>query len=529
LDRFDLAVLLSLAGLSLAFLFWILVRGGVFAGWEGFVVADQGQYLSWVREASENVLMANRFDMQPDSHVYLHPALLLSGLVHAVGVSTPLAYLLWKPVAVAVLFVGVRAYIRRTLESKWERRVALVLALFFVSPAAVLSPLWGEAGRGTFDFISGEISPPGQFWGYPFGAIAIGLTPLVFLWAERALHAGPPAAGGRWVALAAGAALVASALHPWQGAIIIGVLGVAGLWHSLAHEITPAEVARKLWPVFLAPLLPALYYFVLARVDASWEITESNYSTPLNALMTARVGVALAPLALAAVLAYLARGRRGFQDRILLLWAPLVVVLYLIPATPVRFHAFNGLSIPLAILAVRGLSPYLGRMAALDGHRRRLVGAGVAAACAFLIVPGTFDRVRSARGAVYLNEQPYLLEPGERDALDALERAPEGGVMAPVNLAALVPYRTGHETWVGTPSWSPDFGERAAHVSNLFAGRLSPQQGRRLVRTSGVRYVLADCRVTADLRPLLAPLADATPHGCATLFELRRQPQTATG
>jgi hypothetical protein len=525
LDRFDLGVLLCLAGLSLGFLVWIFVRGGVFGGWEGYVVADQGQYLAWIREAGEHVLMANRFDMRPNSHVYLQPALLLSGLLYALGVSAPIAYLLWKPVAVAVLFAGSWAYVRRTLDATWERRVALVLALFLVSPLAVLSPLWGESGRGAFDFVSGEIWPPGHLWGYPFGAIATGLAPLVFLCAERVLRAGSGSERRRWTAYGILGGLLASSLHPWQGAIVVGVLGAAALWHVLAGELTAGAAARLLGPVAAAPLVPATYYFLLARLDASWEITDTNYSQPLEWGLTWRTGLLLAPLLVPALAAY-RRRPAGFQDRVLLLWAPVVGLLYLIPATPVRFHVFNGVSIPLAILTVRALAPYAARPAAR--RRRGTVAAGVAAACALLILPGTFDRIRSARGAVYLNEQPYLLEPGERDALDALERLPDGGVMAPVNLAALVPYRSGQETWVATPSWSPDFGERAAAVANLFAGRLAPPDARRLVEDSGVRFVLADCHVRTDLRPALEPIAEARSFGCAILYEVR-EPRAGSG
>ena len=516
-DWFDLTALAALAALSLAFLVWIFVRGGEFGGWEGFVVADQGQYLVWIREAGEHVLIANRFDMRPDDHVFLHPTLLLSGVLSAIGVSEPLAYLLWKPVGVIVLFWGVWRYVRHRLEGLWQRRAALVLALFFVPPFAVLSPLWGETGRGTFDFVSGEIWPAGHFWGYPMSAICVGITPLVFLWVERAL------AGrrrGREIAWAAAAGALVSSLHPWQGAMIVAVVGLAAAWHVLAREAELGETWRLLWPVLVAPLLPALYLFLLGRTDPSWELGTDNYSTPLDGTMTLRAAIALAPLALPALLGY--RGpASGLGERILRMWVPLGVALYLFPGTPVRFHAFNGLSIPLAILAVRGLAPYVERAAGEGGGRRGLALAAALGACALLVVPGTIDRVRSARGAVYLNQQPYNLEPGEGDALDALEAAPgPGGVIAPVDFAALVPYRTGRETWVATPSWSPEFGERAAAVANLFAGRLPPDQARRFVRSTGARFVVSDCRTTMDLRPVLEPIARARSYGCATVYEV---------
>ena len=84
--------------------------------------------------------------------------------------------------------------------------------------------------------------------------------------------------------------------------------------------------------------------------------------------------------------------------------------------------------------------------------------------------------------------------------------------MAPVDFAALVPYRTGRETWVATPSWSPDFGARAAAVSNLFAGRLPPAQARALVRVE--RRALRGRRLPdhdRSQRASLGPLVDGAP------------------
>jgi hypothetical protein len=195
--------------------------------------------------------------------------------------------------------------------------------------------------------------------------------------------------------------------------------------------------------------------------------------------------------------------------------------MYAFPPTPVRFHAFNGVSIPLSILAVRALAPHVAR-AARRPDRRRLVAAAVLAACGLAIAPGAVDRIRAARGAVYLNQQPFLLDEGERDALEAIERRPgPGGVLTAVDLGALVPYTTGRETWVGSPSWSPDFGERAAAVGGLFAGELTPSEARRVVRLSGARFVLQGCRSRADLASQLRPLLpDTRRYGCATVHEL---------
>jgi hypothetical protein len=520
LDGFDLLVLALLGAVSLAFIGFLLFRGGVMGGWEGFVVADQGQYLDWIRQSGEHVLIGNSFDLEPDTRVYFQPLLLVSGLLHQLGLPLSAAWFMWKPVGVLVLFLGAWHYVRHNVEGVWARRAALVLALFFVSPLGVLSPLWGDAGRGTFDFISGEIWPAGQLWGYPLAAIAIGLMPLMLLGCERRLRRRPGSwAPGRDGALLVAGALIVSLLHPWQGATLTGVVVLAGLWHLRAGHIDARGLARALWPLVAGALVPALYFWCLSRLDASWQISEQNYRTPLEFEPTWRLALSLAPLALPALLAYRAPVR-DFGERVLRLWVPVALVVYLAPGMPVRFHALNDVSIPLAVLAVRALAPY---MRHLPEGRRSVAVVTAVAACLLITVPGAFDRLRSARGAVYLNLQPYLLEPGERDALDDLEDTPgEGGVLTTENIGSLVPKSTGRETWVGSPSWSPNFGERAGAASNLLSGRLAPDEAVDLVRSTGARFVLADCRGRADLRSVLRPvLAEARPYGCAVVYEIR--------
>ena len=80
------------------------------------LASDQLQYFTWIREASEHGLIGNRYDLAPDNRTFLHPGFLISGLLHAVtGLSVPVTFLLWKPVAVALTFAGALLYARRLL------------------------------------------------------------------------------------------------------------------------------------------------------------------------------------------------------------------------------------------------------------------------------------------------------------------------------------------------------------------------------------------------------------------------------
>ena len=131
LDRFDLFALLALAGLSVVILAVLLTKGRPLSGADGAFAHDQLQYFTWIREFADHGLVGNQYDLGPDNRVFLHPGFLLSGLLVAVfGLSVPLSYLLWKPVAVLALFAGTLLYVRRLLSSIGQRRAARVLALF---------------------------------------------------------------------------------------------------------------------------------------------------------------------------------------------------------------------------------------------------------------------------------------------------------------------------------------------------------------------------------------------------------------
>jgi hypothetical protein len=526
-DLVELAVLVALAVLSLAFLAALVERGGELTWIEGFQVADQAQWLTWVRESAYAVLVSNRFDLAPDDHVLLHPVGLAAPL-HLLGLSPALAYLAWKPVGVAVLFYGVWRWVRRMLEGRGERWAALALALLFAPPVAALGArVFGAEDDAVLAFISGEVWPPGYLWGYPMTAVALGLTAIAFLRAERALTAERP---GRDAWIGAAAAFGASATHPWQGLILLGVLGAACAWAAAARESSIGVLVRRLWPVAGGALVPVAYYALLTVVDDSWARTAEVYRDDFDRWPLWLLGLAILPLLLPALPGYRGRGAWGLQERILRVWPPIALALYLLPFGTFPFHAFNGISIPLGVLAVRALAPW-----ARGGARPALVAAGVA----LLVLPGAVDRVRLARAAVQIGVEPYRIEPGEADALEALDSDPRpGGVLATVYLGQLVPAWTGRETWAGHPSWTPNFERRSRAARDLLegagAGRqlesgagagqsplARPALARALVRRSGARFVLARCGEGAGLEGRLGPLVRRTRRfGCATLYEL---------
>jgi hypothetical protein len=221
------------------------------------------------------------------------------------------------------------------------------------------------------------------------------------------------------------------------------------------------------------------------------------------------------PLALPALLAY-RRPARTWQEVALRIWPFAAIAVYAQPGGTFPYHSFQGLALPLGILAVQGVLTW----------RPRLRPAWALAALALLILPGFAHKLEVAANNVHLGADPYFIFPNEQRALSAMENDPRpGGVLAPLYSGFLVPYRTGREVYVGALSWSPDFSTRRKRADDLFEGRLTGAPALAFVRSTHARFLYADCRKLTDLTALLRPLLERVDHyGCATVYVLRARP-----
>jgi hypothetical protein len=487
----------ALGAVAFAPLAGLLVRvwtkGGYIAGGDGFLVLDQMQYVNWLRQSGSHGLIANLYDLAPGPRSYLHPGLLVSGALNALGLGAIAAYMLWKPVAVLALWAGARAWIGRFLPAGGRRVAAVALALFFASPVAAIVAWAGWGGIDTrfdFDFLSGELTTNNYLWGYLFTGVAVGLMPLGMLAHER----------GR-TGLAAAIGLAVAWFQPWQGATY--ALVIAG-----AEAATRLRTPRwRLAAVLGATTAPLAYYLLLSRLDDSWELAGKANDFGIWPWWVTVVG--LAPLVLPA-LTGLRAVPHDLGGWMLRLWPVAALVVLVQPFGTFPAHALQGLTLPLVTLAFLGVGATAGR-------------ALLAGTLALLILPGTVYRVDELRKAVNRGRQPFFLTDGEHAALRWLDRAPaRGGVLAPVYSGLLVPAWTQRETWVGAGSWTPDFEARVQQAERLFSARMGAPEAEALVRRSGARFVLSDCHGRADIRRLVARVvARERRFGCATVWEVR--------
>ena len=217
---------------------------------------------------------------------------------------------------------------------------------------------WGGNPRQyTFDFISGEMWSGQYLWGYLMTAIAVFLMPLVLLAHERG-RTGWAAAGALLVVLAAAVAgRDARADRPRRRGLAAAPRAPRDARRRRRHRAARRSTTS-----------------LLGRYDPAWELAgKSNaagampeWSWPWWA-----VALTIAPLAVPAVLAYRLPAD-GWQEKAVRVWPLAALVVYLLPFGTFPYHSFQGLAIPLSILAVQGVADGLAPPAA--ARRRRAAG-----------------------------------------------------------------------------------------------------------------------------------------------------------
>jgi hypothetical protein len=473
-------------------------------GADGVLGADQLQYLAWARDAGAHGLASDLFSLAPSGHVYLEPIFTIVGALHRIGLSLTLAYLLFKPVAIVALLLGAVAWARRTFaEQLAPRAAAVALSLFLYTPLAALFS-WGQLGAGSFRFslylLAYELLAANKLWGYVPSALALALVPVALLAIERAFD--PDRAPRRAVLAAAVAALVASWLHPWQGITLIVIFAGLAVLQRGRHWLALGVAA-------LGAALPLGYYALLSRTDPAWKLASHYEIIPRLPALVLLAG--LGPLALIAALG-VRRPRGDVIEQALLLWIAGCFVTYF-ANNAFAPHALQGLSLPLAVLMVRG------------GQRLHVPWPLGVLAVGLLTIPGlAYDARKFVTTAGNEKLVQYYLPHSDTAALRwVTDRGPAGGVLAPTPFALVIPAQTGRAVWVGHGYWSRDYVARARQVDTLFKGRMAPARARAFVSATGAALLVADCRHPADLTRRLAPLIGAVHRfGCARVYVLRR-------
>jgi hypothetical protein len=468
-----------------------------------------------IRQSAQHLLITDHFGLAIGQPVFLNPLYLLGGLVWLIGVPIQAAFWSLNLVAAPALALGAVAVASRALPPGRGRIAAVAIALFYFSPVLPLLRWTGTGSAGTHYALllpTGESMPAWQLWGYPHagvttGALAAALLGMATLSTRLGSATGRVGESRRLIGAIALAGCLVGWLHPWQGATLIAVAIV------LAIDGRSARLALGLVGPVVATGAPMLYEYILSRTDAAWHVDSVQNAAvrdPLWMLLAA-----LLPLAVPAALGIRAL-RPGPLRTMLIAWPVIGVVIYY-ATNQFPYHALQGISLPMSVLAVAAWQRY--------GQGRGFAKPVVAVlATAVITVPGVVYELQTFRDSERSGAAPYWFTPGERAALAYLDRSgASGGVLARQYIGMAVPAFTGRRTWVGDYTWTPQFAVRAALIEELMSGRLPPAEARGVVEAVGARFVLTDCAKPAPIGSWLGPLVDSKrTFGCAAVYELRQ-------
>ncbi|MFZ1993733.1 MAG: hypothetical protein WAU75_06455, partial [Solirubrobacteraceae bacterium] len=273
-------------------------------------------------------------------------------------------------------------------------------------------------------------------------------------------------------------------------------------------------VLRRLrgWAALAVPAigagLPLLYYYLLSHNDSAWKLA-GQYEI-ISRLPAIVLLAGFGPLVLIAACGVRRPGGELIEQA-LLVWVGACVVTYFANDSFAP-HALQGLSLPFAILAVRGW------------RRLHLPAVLGVAAVALITIPGlAFNARKFARTATSSKLVEYYLPQADAQALDwVTQHGPAGGILAPTPFAAVVPAQTGRPVWVGHGYWSQNYPEQAREVDRLFGGRMSKTASRAFAVSTGATVLVSDCRHAADLtRKLGSAVGAVHQFGCARVYVMK--------
>jgi hypothetical protein len=509
----------------------VLVDGRIWSGAFGYT-ADVMQYLAFVRESSEHVLIGNSFAPQTDNRAFLNPVIAISGFLARAGVPIPWAFAIWVPLGAVCLAWGTTRVVEAAFpESQPGKRIiALALGLGYAfRPDLVMNLDLAPAKRLSLVAAEGDAWPMKLMFGWPLGALSVGLMAAVFAAYWKRRSASDPS-GTPWLLIAGG--FLCAWIQPWPGITLIGAVLVAELAARVPRVMTKGSVSPVglLTPALIigAAAVPVAYYAVLDRLDPGWhlsgvQLVALNKGAPWWVLV-----VPMAPLLVGAAFALLLP-TRDMRWTTLVSWATVAlsgaVLIQVTEVGNMPQHMIRGLAIPLAVLSVLGVG-----WATRNWTNSAQASVALIALLALVVVPGLTRLRTEMRDSVDPGTNRFL-NPGEDAALAWIAKdAGSGEVVAAGPIAAMVPWRTGRLPWAAHRNLTPDFPGRSADQWQYLYGvgrGSSAAATQNFFGSNHFALILLPCRFSPaakkSLTLRLGPLIKSEEKfGCASVLTLKK-------
>ena len=468
-----------------------------------FLGDDANTYLAKMREGVDGSwAWTNRYTTEPSSPVYFFVYWIvlghLAGLLHLDLLLT--FHLARIAGAVFLLYAGwmfIEHFVVDVAARRWALFfLALGLGMGYVVQA-IGKPVFFGQQTDTLDWRMPELTAfysilalPHFAWAAAFQAVGAVLTLRA---AER---------GSLKLGLVAGLAWLGEAsIHAQMPILVGGAVVVAILYRRVSPRgYAAAALALGMVAPYIVYSYVELHNPEVSRWSGQWR---NNFAPDLLSLF-----FALAPQVLLAALALprmLRRRSRG--DVFLLAWLVLLALILWAPtpADNLRRRFFDGVYLPLVVMAAEGL--YSVVLPRLRERGRRLlpfayVSFAAIGSCFLLIGP-----------LLVVSNPSYSVPTGEYQALRWLSPRPAGVVLSSTRLGLLVPAYTSDTVYVGQYSETFNWSAKVREANDLLNGRGDLPS---FLAAHRVRYVLW---TTADT-PLPPPASLGTPAFTAPGIEV---------
>ncbi len=482
------AVLAILTLLPYAYAHLASPPGRAFMGFF-FLGDDANTYLAKMREGWDGQwLWTNRYTTESSPPVYFFIYWLALGKLAAV-LHLPLLgmfHLARVAGAFLLLYAG-WVFIEHFIEEPRARRFAIVFLAFGLGLGWVLQlagkPVIAGAQTDTLDWRMPELSAfysvlalPHFAWAAAFQALAAILTLKA---AER---------GSLKLGLLAGLAWLGEAsIHPQMPILVGAAVGVALVYRRVSVR---GYAAAGLALAMVAPYIAYSYFAFLGNPEVTrWSSQWRNNLAP----DLVSLGMALLPqLVLAAFAVPTMLRRRSRGDVFLLAWLLLLAAILWLPnpAGNLRRRFFDGVYLPLVVMAAQGL--YGTILPRLQGRVRRLLPFSYAA---FSVIGSAFLLF----GPLLVAASPqYSVPAGDYQALLWLDTQPAGVVVSSSRLGLMIPAYTSDTVYVGQYSETYNWTVKSRQVDALLHG-----QGdiAAFARQQGAQYVVWSAADTSEAPP----------------------------
>jgi hypothetical protein len=456
------------------------------------------------------------FTPEPHRGIFLSPYYVALGHVARwTRLSLAATYHLARLVFGMLLLLVVYAFIGLFVRRRAVRRVAFLLAAFS-SGLGWLVTLVAPAGAGSISPIDFWLMDAYVFFSLlTFPHFCLSVTSLlgVFGGTVGYLRRPRPALLG----LIAISALLLALLHSFIAIVVdVALLAYSGLLWRLRRRV-PWQAA---WPMSLAGLLPLpliVYQYTSVKSNPVFRGFQAQNVTASPPPGYYLLGYGLV-LLLALAGAWRAIRRHDERRLFLVVWLVTVAVLVYAPLSLQR-RMVEGAHVALCILAADGLVGWLlpairrSSLARLAERRLRYPPQRLRSLALNLIL------ALSGLSNVYLvagltvaaaARHPLLFHPREQNealAWLAAHSAPDDTILAGFAAGNYIPARIGHRVFLGHVIETIDYRDKTRLAHDFFAGEMSDDAARRLLRDYGIAYVYIGPgeRATGDFDPASKP------------------------